>query len=130
VCVCNLRYPACKAHAPYCIVICDLSGCTIHVFFSPHYLINGTIFRKYLQNTKCAFCFSLIILSETFLILRRIQRFVMKNAKRYSFKVPAIIFRFYSNLNFPYKFSKNLLISNFTNIRPVGAEFFHADRQT
>jgi hypothetical protein len=28
-CVCSLSYPACKAHAPYYIVICGLSGCTI-----------------------------------------------------------------------------------------------------
>ena len=28
-CVCSLSYPACNAHAPYYIVICDLSGCTI-----------------------------------------------------------------------------------------------------
>jgi len=27
-------------------------------------------------------------------------------------------------------FSKNTLISNFVKIRPVGAEFFHADGQT
>ena len=29
VCVCSLSYPTCKAHAPYYIVICDLSGSTI-----------------------------------------------------------------------------------------------------
>jgi len=42
--VCSLRYPACKAHALYFIVICDLSGRTI--FFFPNYLINGTILWK------------------------------------------------------------------------------------
>ena len=26
VCVCSPSYPTCKAHAPYYIVICDLSG--------------------------------------------------------------------------------------------------------
>jgi hypothetical protein len=41
--VCSLSYPACKAHAPYYIVICGLSGC-YHIF--PHYVINGTIFAK------------------------------------------------------------------------------------
>jgi hypothetical protein len=35
-----LSYAACKAHAPYYIVICGLSGCTI---FS-QILINGKIF--------------------------------------------------------------------------------------
>ena len=29
VCVCSPIYPSCKAHAPYYIVICGLSGCTI-----------------------------------------------------------------------------------------------------
>jgi len=29
VCVCSLSYPVCKAHAPYYIVICGLSACTI-----------------------------------------------------------------------------------------------------
>jgi hypothetical protein len=29
VCVCSLSYPACKAHALYCIAICGLSGCTV-----------------------------------------------------------------------------------------------------
>jgi len=28
-CVCSLNYPTCKAHAPYWIVICGLSDCTI-----------------------------------------------------------------------------------------------------
>ena len=28
-CVCSLSYPACKAHAPYNILICGLSGSTI-----------------------------------------------------------------------------------------------------
>jgi hypothetical protein len=40
VCVCSLSYPAYKAHAPYDIVICGLSGSTV---FIPHYLIKGKI---------------------------------------------------------------------------------------
>ena len=47
-----LRYPACKAHAPYFIVICGLSGSTI---FFPHYLTKGTIFGRKLLNIKCVF---------------------------------------------------------------------------
>jgi hypothetical protein len=39
--VCSLSYPACKAHAPNYIVICDLSGSTT---FFPHYLSNGRTF--------------------------------------------------------------------------------------
>jgi len=40
----------------------------------PHYIINGKIFRKTLLNTKRVFSFSLQLLSETFLILRRNER--------------------------------------------------------
>ena len=51
-------------------------------FFPPFYLINGTIFEKKKKslNTKCVFRFSLQLLSETFLILRRTERNMIKNA--------------------------------------------------
>jgi len=39
--------------------------------FSPHYLTKGTILEKKSLNTKCVFWFSVQLLSETFLILRR-----------------------------------------------------------
>jgi len=32
VCICSLKYPACIAHASYCIVICGLLGCTIFFY--------------------------------------------------------------------------------------------------
>ena len=32
VCVCCLRHPACKAHAPYFIAALDLSGCSIFLY--------------------------------------------------------------------------------------------------
>ena len=41
--------------------------------YFPHCIINGTIFGKPLLKIKRFFLFSLQILSETFLILRRIQ---------------------------------------------------------
>jgi len=41
LCDCSLSYPVCKAHAPYYMVLCGLTGCII---FFPHDLINGTIF--------------------------------------------------------------------------------------
>jgi hypothetical protein len=73
--VCNLSYPACNAHAPYCRLL--------HAgFYSifPHYLINGTNFekKKKLWNPKCVFVFPLQLLSETFLILRRTERDIIK----------------------------------------------------
>jgi hypothetical protein len=36
----------------------------------------------------------------------------------------------FNELNFLNTFSKNIQISNFMKIRPVGAELFHEDRQT
>jgi hypothetical protein len=73
------------------IVICGLSGCTI---LFPHYLINGAIFGKMLLNTKCVFWFSVQLLSETFLILRRNERDMIKSVYRSSCKVPVIVVRF------------------------------------
>jgi len=52
------------------IVICGLSGSTI---FFPHILIIGKIFGGKILNTTRVFRFSLLILYETFLILRRIK---------------------------------------------------------
>jgi hypothetical protein len=47
-----LSNPACKAHAPYNTVICDLSGSTV---FFPHYLMNGTIAGKKIIDHKPMF---------------------------------------------------------------------------
>jgi len=73
----GLLYPACNMHVPYC----HLWSTPLHFMF-PHYLKNGTIFGKEtLLNTKCVFWFSLLQLSEAFLILRRIERDMMKNVQ-------------------------------------------------
>jgi hypothetical protein len=73
-CICSLRYPACNAHAP----CCHLLPTPLYSIF-PHYLMNGTIFEETLLNTKCVFWFSLHLLSEIFLILRRNERDSTKN---------------------------------------------------
>ena len=89
VCVCNVSYPACKAHAPYYVVICGLSGSTI---FS--HIINDTIFeggkRKVIEHEVCVLIFS-TTLYETFLIIRRIQRDIVISVHRSSCKLPFIL---------------------------------------
>ena len=71
MCLCSLNYPACKAHAPYYIVICGLSGSTI---FFPGFS------EKKLLNPKCVFQH----LSE-FFFLRRIRRIAVINLHSSSF---------------------------------------------
>ena len=53
------------------IVICGLSA-SYHIF--PQHLFKGTIFGNKLLKKRYLFRFSLQILSETFLILRKIKR--------------------------------------------------------
>jgi hypothetical protein len=100
-----------------------------HIF--PHCLINGTIFGKKLLRIKCVFWFSLPLLSETFLVLRRMQRDIIINIHRSSYKVPAILVRCWRNLNFLHRLSKDPQLSNFMKIRRRGrAALFHVDTQT
>ena len=65
-----------------------------HIF--PHYLTNGTIFGRNVLNIKCMFWFPLQLLSETFLILRRIKRDIIIYVHRSSCQVTVILVRFYS----------------------------------
>jgi hypothetical protein len=84
VCVCSLRYPAYNAHAPHCH-LWSVRLCSI---FS-HYLINDTIFgKKVIEHEMCVF--SLQLLSETFLFIRRTERNMIRIVYLSACKVPDI----------------------------------------
>jgi hypothetical protein len=78
-CGCSFCYPAYKVRAPYYIVILGLPGCTV---FSHSISHKRHYFRKiFIGHIVCFFLFSRYILSETFLILRRIQRDIIVNVR-------------------------------------------------
>ena len=126
MCIFSLSYTACKAREPYYIVICGFLR--LHRIF-PHYLINGTIFVKKLLIIKFLFWFSVHILSEIILILRRVRKYVIINVYRFSCKVTCILVRLSWILNFFDRFSKITPMCNFIKIRPMGPEMFYADRE-
>jgi hypothetical protein len=110
------------------IILPSVTVCLCNIF--PHYLIKGTIFGKKLLNVKCLFWFSLQILYEMFIILRRNQRDIIINIRRSLCKIYVTIFRFWWNLNCLDTVSKNTEMSNMVEIGPVGDELFHAHRRT
>jgi len=87
------------------------------------HLINCTIFEK--KVIKNVFRFSLHLLSQTFLILRRIQREVVIIVHMFLSKVGLRIFivKFLDN------FCKNPQISNGVKIFLVGNEVFQTSRR-
>jgi hypothetical protein len=72
-------------------------------------------------NTKCVFCFSVQLLSETFLILRRTERDMIKNVHWSSCKVPLFLSNFNETGIFSTVFLKNAL-SSYKKIRPSGGQ--------
>ena len=66
----------------------------------------GHDFRKTLFKKKCVIWFSLQLLSETFLILRRTQRDIIINVHRSSYKVPLLLSDFNEPWNVSTEFRK------------------------
>jgi len=126
VCVCSLSYPACNAHAPYC----HLWPVPLYNIFT-HYLIKGMIFGKKSSWAQNVFFWVLLThLSETFLILRRVERdMIMCSGVQVQDPL------FLSTLNVTWIFSKafrkkNSQISNVMIIRQMGDEYFYAEGRT
>jgi hypothetical protein len=83
-------------------------------------------FRKKLLNTKCVFCFSVQLLSETFLIVNKnMARDITIKVQSCSCKVPLVSSQFDKTCNFLNRFFEK---SSYMKIRSVGAELFRADR--
>ena len=102
-----------------------------YIYIYMFYIISKTAgFFLKLLHIKCVFLFPLQLLSETFLVLRRIKSDIIENGYWSSCREPVILVQFQLNFIFPERLSKNIQISNFMKIRPVGAELFHADSQT
>jgi hypothetical protein len=111
VCVCSVSYPPCNAHAPYC----HLWPVRLCLIF-PHYLINGTIFEKESYWTQRVFWFSLQLLSGAFLILRRLERDMIKNVYWPTCKVPFFLPNFNETRIFSTEFQKNSNIKFHENL--------------
>jgi hypothetical protein len=75
------------------------------------------------EHKMCVLIFC-TTLSETFPILRRIQRDIIIHVHISSGKAPVTFVRFERNLEVLNRFSENTQMSNFMKIRPVGAELF------
>jgi hypothetical protein len=93
----------------------------------PHYLIKRIIFGENVLNIKCTFLFTLQLLPETLLILRRNERIIIINLHWSSCKEPVILSHFWSNLDSPRNiFKKTPQTWTFMQIRPLWVMFFQA----
>ena len=107
MCICSLRYPPCNVHVPYC----QLWLALLYNSFPP-YLLNGTVFEKKIYWTqKVCFDFLYNFFSETFLILRRNERDVMKIYVGLHIEYSLFLFDLNENCMCSTDFSKNPQLS-------------------
>jgi hypothetical protein len=80
-----------QAKCMHCTILSSVA-CLALPYFST--LSHNDPWEKELLNIKSVFWFSLQLLPETFLILRRMKWNIIKNVHRSSHKVPVILLRF------------------------------------
>jgi hypothetical protein len=120
-----LSYPACKLHLRR--IMLSSVACLPVPYFSTSSHKRHFFGKNVIEQKMCVFIFS-TILSETFLILRRIQRDIIINVHRSSVKYPLFLSDFNETWTFPTDF-RQIHKCQISWIRPVGAELFHLDRQ-
>jgi len=128
----SIRYYGCVCVLALVIRSADHICCAPNSCKWPVWLYN--IFPNYFErhgqekSYECnVFWFPVQLLSEAFVILRRIQRDSFVNLETSLCKVAVILVKFEWNLNFLGIFSTTIQTSNFMKIRWVGAELY-ADR--
>ena len=130
MCICSLWYPACNAHVHKCICSIQSSmACpAIQYFFSFSHKQHDL--KKKLLNTKCVFWFSLQLLSETFLILRRKEQDMPKTVHWSPCKYPLLLSEFNDSWIFLTDFQKILKYQISWISFQCWAELFDADGWT
>ena len=81
MCVCNLRYPDSNAHAPYCHLWPALGLQFFSTSSHKQHNLCVCVCGGGVLNVKCFFLFSLQLLSDTFLNLRRNKQDMIKNTR-------------------------------------------------
>jgi len=122
VCISILRYPACYAYAPYCHPAQQTFSTLSHK--------RQNFRKKSPLNIKCVFLFYLRRFSETFFILRRTERDMIKIYILLHVRYILFLSDFNKTWIFSTVFRKIQEYQNFMIICPVGAELFYADRRT
>ena len=112
-----------------CIMLPSVTYGPLSHFF-PSYLTNGTIFGKKLWNINCVFWFSLQCSSETFLIHRITQRYIIINTHSVDLKYP-LFWSEFKEINFLDRLAKNPQVLNFMKTLQMVAEIsMQTDGQT
>jgi hypothetical protein len=111
-----LSYPASRSHLFYAVLYCHLWHVWLYYIFL-RYLITVTIFGKKLLNIQCVFWLPVQILSEIFLIIRRIQRYIITSVCRSLSQVSVIFCQIWIKLKLPRKiFEKSSNIEFHENV--------------